>query len=166
MAKDTLPGRCLNCKAEVQVPNLFADGEIIQCASCRMSLRIVRKGALRLVIADVSPLRDEVRFAQQRVAGLESELARARASFGIGANGLGLGVLYIVAQVALEEQELTTGLIGTAVAIALVSGAALELANYLFLAKRREMARLSADIQTLQGDIRLIQAKIRESLKR
>ncbi|MGE0455403.1 MAG: hypothetical protein AB7O37_15135 [Vicinamibacteria bacterium] len=166
MAKDTLPGRCLNCKSEVQVPNTFAEGEIIQCGSCRLSLKILRRGALRLVIADVGPLRDELRFAQQRVAGLESELARARASFGIGANGLGLGVLYIVAQVALEEQELTRGLIGTAVAIALASGVALELANYLFLAKRREMARLSADIETLQGDVRQMQAKIRESLRR
>jgi polyhydroxyalkanoate synthesis regulator phasin len=52
------------------------------------------------------------------------------------------------------------------VAIALVSGAALELANYLFLAKRREMARLSADIETLQGEVRQMQAKIRESLRR
>jgi hypothetical protein len=166
MAKDTLPGRCLNCKAEVQVPNTFADGEIIQCSVCRLSLKIMRKGALRLVIADVAPLRDEVRFAQQRVAGLESELARARASFGIGANGLGLGVLYLVAQIALEDQPLTTSLLWTAVGIALASGAALEVANYLFLAKRREMGRLSADIETLEGDIRQIQAKIRESLKR
>jgi hypothetical protein len=166
MAKDVTPGRCLNCKAEVQVPNLFADGDTVQCAVCRMSLKILRKPALRLIIADVGPLRDEMRFAQQRIGTLEHELARAHASFGIGANGLGLGLLYVIAQIGLEDQVISRELIMEAAGVALVTGILLELANYLFLAKRREMSRISGDIAELQKSVKELQRKIRESAKR
>jgi hypothetical protein len=169
MSSQTTPtqvGRCLNCRSEIQVPETYADGDNLQCGSCGVGLRVMRRGALRLVIADVEPFRHELRTAQQRIAGLESDLAKARASFGIGANGLGLGVLYIVAKVALEELPLSRGLIIQAAAIALVTGILLELANFLFLAKRREMARLSAEISEMQKDADALQRKIRESVRR
>jgi hypothetical protein len=148
------------------VPETFADGDNLQCKTCGVGLRVIRRGALRLVIADVEPLRHELRAAQQRISSAEKDLARARASLGIGANGLGLGVLYVVAKVALEEQPLSRELILSAVAIAIVTGILLELANFLFLAKRREMARLSAEISEMEKDSQDLQRRIRESVKR
>lgn len=166
MVKDVQLGRCLNCRGEVAVPNSFADGDTLQCGVCGMSLKVQRVGGLRLPIADVAPLREEARALQTRLAGLESDLARARASFGIGANGLGLGVLYVVVQVALEEQDLSQALLLKAAAIAALSGIGLELANFFFLAKRRELGRLGADVGQAQKDLRQVQTKIRESLRR
>src|SRR5262245_3665424 len=105
--KDATPGRCVNCRAEVMVPNTFADGDTMQCSVCRMSLKITRGPAgLRLPIADVGPLRDEIKSIQSRIVSLESDLSRARASFGIGANGFGIGVAFVVFQVALNNQNL------------------------------------------------------------
>jgi len=52
------------------------------------------------------------------------------------------------------------------VAIAIVTGILLELANFLFLAKRREMARLSAEISEMEKDSQDLQRRIRESVKR
>lgn len=149
------------------VPNSFADLDLIQCGVCRMSLKILRAGgALRLAIADVAPLRDEIRSIEQRMHTLESDLARARASFGIGANGFGLGVVYVVYQIALRNQSLSKELFTTAIMVAIVSGVLLELANFLFLAKRKEMSRLSDEIDIATADIRERQAKIRDSLRK
>jgi len=165
--KDTLPARCLNCRGEVLVPNTFADGDTIECGTCGMSLRILRGGgALRLVVADLGPLRDELKSTQQRVQSLEADLARARASLGIGVNGFGLGVLYVIVQIFLEEKMLSPELIRNAIAIGILTGVGLELANFLFLAKRREMARLSGEIGELQTAVKEIQRKIRESARR
>jgi len=165
-AGETQPARCPSCRTEIQVPESYADGDNLQCGSCGMALRVLRRGTLRLAIADVEPLRQEIRFTRQRIASLETDLARARASFGIGANGLGLGVLYIVAKVALEEAPLSRDLFVTAAVIAVVTGLLLELANFLFLAKRREMSRISADITELQKEVRERERKIRESVRR
>jgi hypothetical protein len=165
MAFDSRPGKCLSCRAEVQVPNTFAEGEQVDCQVCGIALKILRPGGgLRLVIADLTPFRDEVRAKQAQIVELEHELARARASFGIGANGLGLGVMYVLAQVGLEEKPLTPDLIGMGVAIALVTGAALEIANLLFLAKRREMTRLGEEIVQTQAELKEAQRKIKESI--
>jgi len=165
--KDSTPGRCVNCRAEVMVPNTFADGDTMQCAVCRMSLKIIRGPAgLRLPIADVGPLRDEVKSIQSRIVSLESDLARARASFGIGANGFGIAVAYVVFQVAINNQILSRALFIQAAAVGILSGVALELANFLFLAKRREMSRLSDEIKAAQSEILQIQSKIRESVKK
>jgi hypothetical protein len=165
MAFDSRPGKCLSCRAEVQVPNTFADGEMIDCGTCGISLKILRPGGgLRLVIADLTPLRDEVRAKQHQIKDLEHDLAKAQASIGIGANGLGLGVMYVIAQVGLEEKPLTGWLIGIGVAIALVTGIGLEVANLLFLAKRREMTRLSEETAQAKAELRESQRKIKESL--
>jgi len=167
-SKDVTPGKCLNCRSEVMVPNSFADGDTMQCGVCGMGLKVHRSGAggLKLVISDVGPLRDEMKATQLRVVGLESDLQRARASFGIGVNGFGFGVLYVVAQVMLEDKNISRELLVNAGAIAIVSGIALELANFFFLAKRREMSRLSSEIAEAQKEINSIQQKIRDSLRR
>jgi hypothetical protein len=165
--KDATPGRCINCRAEVIVPNSFADGDTMQCSVCRVSLKITRGPAgLRLPIADVGPLRDEIKGIQSRIVGLESDLARARASFGVGANGFGIGVAYVVFEVALNNQNLSRPLFMQALGVGVVSGVALEAANFMFLAKRREMSRLSEEIKTAQSEVLQIQSKIRESLKK
>lgn len=167
-AKDVTPGKCLNCRSEVMVPNTFADGDTLQCGVCGMGLKIHRTGGggLKLVISDVGPLRDEMKAIQQRIVGLESDLARARASFGIGVNGLGVGLVYLLSQVMLEDKNISRELIVNAVLIAIISGIGLELANFFFLAKRREMSRLSAEIAEGTKEINSIQQKIRESLRR
>lgn len=167
-SKDVTPGKCLNCRSEVMVPNTFADGDTMQCGVCGMGLKIHRSptGGLKLVISDVGPLRDEMKATQQRVVGLESDLQRARASFGIGANGFGVGIVYLLAQVMLEDKNLSRELFLTAAGIAIVSGVALELANFFFLAKRREMSRLSVEIAEAQKEINSIQQKIRDSLRK
>jgi hypothetical protein len=166
--KDVTPAKCLNCRSEVMVPNHYADGDTMQCGVCGMGLKVHKSGsgALKLVISDVGPLRDEMKATEQRVSALESDLARARASFGIGVNGLGIGLIYVVSQVMLEDKNITRGLITNAVAIAAVSGIALELANFFFLAKRREMARISGEIAEASREIASIQQKIRESLRK
>ena len=167
-AKDVTPGKCLNCRSEVLVPNTFADGDTLQCGVCGMGLKIHRTGGggLKLVISDVGPLRDEMKAIQQRMVGLESDLARARASFGIGVNGLGVGLVYLLSQVMLEDKNISRELIVNAVLIAIISGIGLELANFFFLAKRREMSRLSGEIAEGTKEINSIQQKIRESLRR
>src|SRR5262249_8134552 len=121
---------------------------------------------LRLPIADVGPLRDEIKSIQSRIVSLESDLARARASFGIGANGFGIAVAYVVFQVAINNQILSRALFIQAAAVGILSGVVLELANFLFLAKRREMSRLGDEIKAAQSDILQIQSKIRESVKK
>jgi hypothetical protein len=167
VGKDSTAGKCLNCRAEVLVPNSFADADLIQCGVCRMSLKILRAGgALRLAIADVGPLRDEVKSIELRMRGLETDLARARASFGIGANGFGLAVVYVVYQIAFQNRNLSKGLMMSAIAIAIGTGLLLEFLNFFFLAKRREMSRLSDEIDQANADIRERQAKIRDSLRK
>jgi hypothetical protein len=49
------------------------------------------------------------------------------------------------------------------VGVALVSGIALEAANYLFLAKRQRMTRLAAEIEEAREEGRRLQQKIREA---
>ena len=166
--KDVTPAKCLNCRSEVMVPNSFAEGDTLQCGVCGMGLKVQKTGGglVKLVITDVSPLRDEMKSLQQRVSALDSDLARARASFGIGINGFGIGVLYVIAQVMLEDKNVSRGLLFTAAAIAIVSGVALELANFFFLAKRREMSRISKEIAEATREINSIQNKIRESLRK
>jgi hypothetical protein len=49
------------------------------------------------------------------------------------------------------------------VGVALVSGIALEAANYLFFAKRQRMTRLAAEIEEAREEGRRLQQKIREA---
>jgi hypothetical protein len=95
----------------------------------------------------------------------EAELAKARASLGIGVNGLGLGLLYIVAKLGLEELPLTRDIIYTAVVIAVAAGVGLELVNLLFLAKRRRMGELGAEIDALRSGNRELKRKLRDAMR-
>jgi hypothetical protein len=159
--------RCISCRFEVSVPDSYADGAQISCGSCAVQLRIVRSGgALSLVIADPLALRETLRQIKVDIAQANRELQAARASWGIGVNGLGIGVLYVVARVALEERVLNRELIIGAVGLAVIVGVLLELVNYLFLAKRQTISRLTEQIRLATAEEKELARKIRQSSRR
>jgi uncharacterized membrane protein len=158
--------RCISCRSEVSVPDSYADGAQISCGTCSTQLRIVRTGGLRLVIADPLALRETLRQVKLDISQANRELQAARASWGIGVNGLGIGVLYVIAKVALEERPLNQGLIVEAVVLSVIVGILLELVNSLFLAKRQTVSRLTEQIRLATAEQKELERKIRESSRR
>jgi hypothetical protein len=158
--------RCIYCRTEVAVPASYAHGDHIKCGSCGTQHKVFRGDVLRLVIADVAPLKDALRDTEIRIERLEDELRGARASVGIGVNGLAFGVVYAIYQVGTQEMTLSTTLLWKSAAIAIVVGVPLELVNYLFLAKRRRMTQLSEEIEVLRSEARQLDQKIREASRR
>jgi hypothetical protein len=166
MGDRELAARCPLCRGRVTVEERDSDGDQIHCDNCGGALKVRRReAAVRLVVADVAPFRDELRATQQRVRKLEHDLLRARHSFGIGANGLGLGLIFIVYQIGLNKAMLDAVLLRNAVLIAVISGVLLELANHLFLAKRQAITRLGAEIAELRSQAKQIQRTIREATR-
>ena len=157
--------RCPRCRTEVPVPATFAHGVMLGCKTCNSQLRLLRsdKGAIRLVVADAGPLRDQMAFNRSHVERLHADLKVARHSLGVGANGFGIGVAYVMAQIVLEERLLNQKLVLEAVVVAVVAGVLLELANYFFLAKRKTMTRLSHEIAQMREEEVLLQSLIREA---
>ena len=166
MEGKTEKARCVSCRSEVEVPAGYADGDHIKCGTCGTQHRILRGDTLRLVLADVGPLRDQLQANRQRTSQLESELRTARGSIGIGVNGFGLGVAFILFEVGIEQEQLSTHLFWDAAGVALASGIVLELLNYFFLAKRRTMRRLSTEIDELRDEDRQLRQKIRDATRR
>lgn len=158
--------RCAECGGAISLSDTDTHGAQVRCPSCQTVMRVLRRPGTRLVHADVDPLRHALQAGQRRERELERELGRARASMGIGINGLGIGLLYVIAKVALEEQPLTRELIVTALVIAAAAGVALELANFLFLAKRRELGRLSRELERVASDNRRLQSRLRDAQRR
>ncbi len=152
MAQDVSTARCVYCRVDVQVPASYAHGDHIKCGACGTKHKVVRGDRLRLVLADVAPLKDSLVQNEQLVNRLEAELAHARASYGIGANGIGIGVVYMLYQLGFKGAALNGELIGNAAGVALVSGLLLEVANYLFLAKRQHMTRISAELEEAEEE--------------
>lgn len=155
--------RCVNCRVEISVPETYAHGDHIKCGGCGTKHKVVRGDVLRLVLADVAPLREQLQTNRERVARLEDELRGARRSLGIGVNGLGVGLIYALVQIGLENRLIDSALIRETVLVAVASGLLLELANYLFLAKRGQISRLSGEIETLRGEMRQLEQRIREA---
>ncbi len=155
--------RCVNCRTDVRVPDAYAHGDHIKCGTCGTQHKVRRGDVLRLVLADVTPLKEALRDNQQRVEALSAELRRARASVGIGSSGLGIGLAYLIYQVGVNEAQITMPLIWRSAAVAVISGVLLEVSNYFFLAKRQAMTRLSAEIDSLTSEGRQLQQKIREA---
>jgi hypothetical protein len=160
-----LTARCVNCRSEITVPERYAHGDHIKCGTCSTQHKVLRGDVLRLVIADIAPLKEALRENERLVERLEDELRGARRSIGIGGNGVGIAVAYVVWQVALQEQALDQALLVRALLVGLFSGLALELANLLFLTKRQRIRRLSAEIDEARADGRQIQQKIREATR-
>ena len=156
-------GRCAHCRSDIAVPATYAHGDFIKCGTCGMQHKVVRGEGMRLVIADVAPLKEALRANDAMVDRLEDELKGARRSFGIGANGVGIGVAYAIYLVAFKEHALDMELVTRAVLVMVASGVFLELLNYFFLAKRQRVKRLQAEIAEARENSDELQQKIRES---
>jgi hypothetical protein len=155
--------RCVHCREDVQVPDHYAHGDHIKCGSCGTKHKVVRGDRLRLVLADVGPLRDALTHNQQLTDRLEAELAHARGSFGVGANGIGIGVAFAVYQVGVKGAAISLELLGNALGIALVTGLLLEAANWAFLAKRHAITRLTAELEEARAEGARLRQLIREA---
>jgi DNA-directed RNA polymerase subunit RPC12/RpoP len=157
--------RCVNCREEVTIPDQYAHGDHIACGTCGTKHRVVRGDRVRLVMADVTPLRDALAQNQRTANRIQAELAQARASFGIGANGLGIGVAFAVYQVGWKGEPLSMNLLWNAIGIALVAGLLLEAANWAFLAKRQAITRLTEELQEVEQEAHQIRQKIRDATR-
>lgn len=157
--------RCVSCREEVSVPDQYAHGDHIACGTCGTKHKVVRGERLRLVLADVTPLRDALAQNQQTINRIEAELYRARHSLGIGANGIGLGVAFAVYQVGFNDVQLSMSLFWNALGIALITGLLLEAANWAFLAKRQAMMRLSEELEEARAEARTLRQKIRDATR-
>lgn len=155
--------RCVHCRSDVLVPETYAHGDHIKCGACGTQHKVNRGEVLRLVLADVTPLREALREHERLVERLEDELSGARRSMGIGVNGLLVGFVYVLWQVAREDQAWSLGLLVKAGLIALGVGVGLELINYFFLAKRQRIARLSAELREARENGRHLQTTLREA---
>ena len=155
--------RCVHCRVDIAVPATYAHGDHIKCGACGTKHKVVRGDRLRLVLADLGPVKDSLAQNEQLVNRLQAELSHARASFGIGANGIGLGVVYLLYQLGFGGASLNAGLIGSAAVIALISGLLLEVANYLFLAKRKAMTRLAEELEEAEAEGARLRQLIREA---
>ncbi|MBN2370093.1 MAG: hypothetical protein JXO72_06370 [Vicinamibacteria bacterium] len=164
--KTSTTPRCVECRAEIPVPDDYAHGDHIKCGVCGTSHRVHRGEALRLVLADVAPLQDAERSMRGRIERLEDELIGARRSIGLGVNGLFIGIAFLIWQIAYGEQGLSVWTVVKALAIAVFFGVVLELLNYLFLAKRHRILQLTNEIEQLRHDLAEVRMKLRDAMRR
>lgn len=167
MASETAASkaRCVHCREEISVAERYAHGDHIKCGVCGTKHKVVRGDRLKLVIADVGPLRDALAQNERLVERLDAELARAQASLGIGVNGIGIGVIYALYQVGVNGEPIDRGLVVTAIGIALFSGLVLEIANWSFLAKRSAMTRISHELDEARAEGQKLRQQIREATR-
>ena len=162
---DGSKGRCVNCREEMSIPNQYAHGDHIACGTCGTKHKVARGERVRLVLADPGPLRDALAQNQHTIERIEAGLAQARASFGIGANGFGIGVAFAIYQVGWKGESLGLSLLANAIGVAIVSGLLLEAANWAFLAKRKTIARLSEELDEAKDEARQLRLKIRDATR-
>jgi len=162
---EAVKGRCVFCRADVLVPDSYHHGDHVKCGQCGTRHKVTRgeREGVRLVLADVAPLREALHANQSMIGRLEDELRGARHSIGLGANGLGIGVVYLIWQVALHDMPVSTDLVVRAVMVGVASGIALELLNYVALAKRKHIRRISQDLDEARAEGRALQQKIRDA---
>ncbi len=156
---------CVNCREAISVPGRYAHGDHIVCGGCRTQHKVVRGDRLRLVLADVAPLRDALSQNEQLVSRLEGDLARARASYGIGFNGILFGLAFAVYQVLVKETPISVSLLLNAAGVAIVAGLLLEAANWSFLAKRSRITRISEEIDEARAEGARIRQQLREATR-
>ncbi len=155
--------RCVHCRGDIEVPDHYAHGDHIKCGACGTKHKVARGERLRLVLADPAPVRDALEQNQQLVRKLESELADARGSFGIGANGLGLALVYAVYQVGVRGEPIGASLLWTCAFIGIGSGLLLEAGNWAFFAKRRRIARLTQELLDAREEATRLRAILRDA---
>ena len=162
---EPVKARCVHCRAEILIPDTYHHGDHVKCGQCGTRHKVARgeREAVRLVLADIGPLRDSLHSTEAMIGRLEDELRGARHSIGLGANGLGIGVAYLIWQVALNDMPMSTGLVWDSVLVGVGSGIALELLNYVALAKRAQIRRISHDLDETRAEARALQQKIREA---
>ena len=165
MSDATSKARCVDCREEIAVTSQYAHGDHIACGTCGTKHKVVRGDRVRVVLADAAPLREALAQNQQATNRLKKDIARARASLGIGVNGIGIGVIFAVYQVGWKGEPLSMNLLWNAIGIAIVSGLLLEAANWAFLAKRQAMTRLSAELDETEEEGRRIRQKIRDATR-
>ena len=156
---------CANCREAISVPERYAHGDHIVCGACRTQHKVVRGDRLRLVLADVAPLRDALSQNEQLVSRLEGDLARARGSYGIGFNGILFGVGFAAYQHIVKDVPMSMSLLLNALGIAIVSAALLEAANWSFLAKRSRITRISEEIEEARAEGARIRQQLREATR-
>ena len=147
------------------MPDSYAQGDHIKCGGCGTKHKVARGEVLRLVLADLAPLKEALQANHERIGRLEDELLGARRSFGVGVNGLGIGLIYALWQVTQNDAVWNGALVGAALLVVVGSGVALELTNYLFLAKRQHIIRITQEIEVLRGESRQLDQKLREASK-
>jgi hypothetical protein len=157
--------RCVNCREDVDVPDQYAHGDYITCGACGTKHKVARGEKVRLVIADVTPLRDSLAQNHRTQERIRAELSRARGSFGIGVNGFGIGVVFALYQVGWKGEPLDGNLVANAVGVAIVTGLLLEAANWAFLAKRQRITRLSEELEELETEARQLRQKVRDATR-
>jgi hypothetical protein len=155
--------RCIHCRSEVNVPEAYAHGDHIKCGSCGTKHKVSRGEVLRLVLADTAPVREALQANEALQERIQDELHGAQRSFGIGVNGVGVGVAWFLYQIALNEATISSELAWKAVAVGLFSGGVLEIANFLFLAKRQRIRKLSSDLDEAREEGRRLQKMLREA---
>ncbi len=153
--------RCVYCREEVQVFDRYAHGDHIKCGKCGTKHKVVRGERLRLVLADVGPLRESLSQNEALVARLEEELSRTRYSFGLGANGILIGVAYAAYQVFARGAHIDSSLAWQTALLVLVCAVLLEAANWGFLGKRSRLTRLTRELE----DARVEGGRIRNLLR-
>jgi hypothetical protein len=156
-------GRCVNCRTDISVPDTYAHGDHIKCAACGTRHKVQRGEALRLVLADVAPIKDALRANEQLIARLEDDLRAARMSFGVGFNGIFVGLALLGWRILFEGHLWNVDLVLEALGIAVAVGIVLEVANYLFLKKRMRLSRIAAEIREAEEESRRLQQRIREA---
>ncbi len=156
---------CANCREAISVPERYAHGDHIVCGACRTQHKVVRGDRLRLVLADVAPLRDALSQNEQLVSRLEGDLARARGSYGIGFNGILFGVGFAAYQLIVKDVPMSMSLLLNALGIAIVSAALLEAANWSFLAKRSAITRISGELEEARAEGARIRHQLREATR-
>jgi hypothetical protein len=162
---DPVKGRCVHCRSDVLVPDTYHHGDHVKCGQCGTRHKVTRgeREGVRLVLADVGPLRDALVANRSLVGRLEDELRGARHSVGLGANGLGIAVIFLIWQVALKDNPMSTDLVRQTVMVGVAAGVGLELLNYVALAKRKAISRITHDLDEARAEGRALQQKIREA---
>jgi hypothetical protein len=163
MAEGVQKSRCAHCRSDISVPESYQHGDHIKCGSCGMRHKVSRGDVLRLVIADLGPLRDALHANKALTERLEAELRHARGSFGVGVNGLGIGLIYALWQIMRENRAIDATLAWEAAGVVVLSGLLLEAANFFFLAKRQRLQRLGTEIDEARAEARSLQQKIRDA---
>jgi hypothetical protein len=156
---------CVSCREAISVPDRYAHGDHIVCGACRTKHKVVRGDRLRLVLADVGPLRDALSQNEHLVTRLEGDLARARRSYGLGVNGILFGVAFAAYQLVVKHVPISTSLLLNALGIAAVSALLLEAANWSFLGKRSAITRISRELEEARSEGARIRHLLREATR-